>query len=446
MQKVTFLFSLMLFTLLLGVNPSAQAQTVSITNSQISNLSGGCDAACSNQSGFEGTSQAIRGVNNQAYKLVFSSPVTEIFLPYAGMLAQPASGGLSQSLGTVTFSVNGGGQLSFITDCNYTVNGGTVTATLNNYVTQGCGQTYRYGNWLITSSQPFTELTISNYSAFRVPSAAFLNGFSNFIQSAPSDSDGDGVIDADDNCPGTPNGTIVDAQGCPDTDNDGVSGSADPDGSDPCVPNATSLACTCAGAINTVAGTYSTDTGVGGNATAAGGAPDGTFTGNLAGTDNLTLTYPAAPVGSEITVTVGFNNAGGTVNLDLNGTSTSFSNASGNTTYAGQSFTLVTTTAGPHTLVITETGAGNIQVDGSVLRECTSNDADGDGVVDANDNCPGTPSGTIVDAQGCPDTDGDGTVGVADPDGSDPCNPNPNDPACTGGGCNAGSVAPQFGN
>ncbi|WP_251358389.1 OmpA family protein [Kangiella sp. TOML190] len=40
---------------------------------------------------------------------------------------------------------------------------------------------------------------------------------------APKDSDGDGVMDADDRCPGTPAGAKVDAYGCPvDSDGDGV--------------------------------------------------------------------------------------------------------------------------------------------------------------------------------------------------------------------------------
>ena len=38
-------------------------------------------------------------------------------------------------------------------------------------------------------------------------------------------------------------------------------------------------------------------------------------------------------------------------------------------------------------------------------------DSDGDGVVDAGDQCPGTPAGVQVDAKGCPvDTDGDGVA------------------------------------
>lgn len=43
----------------------------------------------------------------------------------------------------------------------------------------------------------------------------------------PPDTDGDGVLDSNDNCPGTPPGTPVNASGCPDTDGDGVVDSAD---------------------------------------------------------------------------------------------------------------------------------------------------------------------------------------------------------------------------
>lgn len=44
-------------------------------------------------------------------------------------------------------------------------------------------------------------------------------------------------------------------------------------------------------------------------------------------------------------------------------------------------------------------------------------DSDGDGVIDADDQCPGTPPGVSVDSRGCaPDTDGDGV-----PDYRDDC-------------------------
>lgn len=42
-------------------------------------------------------------------------------------------------------------------------------------------------------------------------------------------------------------------------------------------------------------------------------------------------------------------------------------------------------------------------------------DADGDGVVDSKDQCPGTPAGTKVDAKGCAlDSDGDGVADASD--------------------------------
>jgi OmpA-OmpF porin, OOP family len=52
-----------------------------------------------------------------------------------------------------------------------------------------------------------------------------------FHESGPADdTDGDGVLDRDDRCPGTPDGATVDAYGCPtDKDGDGV-----PDGIDRC--------------------------------------------------------------------------------------------------------------------------------------------------------------------------------------------------------------------
>ncbi|SEK28449.1 OmpA family protein [Halomonas daqiaonensis] len=50
------------------------------------------------------------------------------------------------------------------------------------------------------------------------------------VEPAPRDTDGDGVNDANDQCPGTPAGVAVDAVGCPlDSDNDGV-----PDFQDQC--------------------------------------------------------------------------------------------------------------------------------------------------------------------------------------------------------------------
>ncbi len=56
-----------------------------------------------------------------------------------------------------------------------------------------------------------------------------------------------------------------------------------------------------------------------------------------------------------------------------------------------------------------------------MLGSKRTTDSDGDGVLDGDDKCPGTPPGVVVDKKGCPiDTDGDGVY-----DGRDQC---PNTP------------------
>ncbi len=66
-----------------------------------------------------------------------------------------------------------------------------------------------------------------SWAAADVNSAAGIEGMVRTIFFGPeADSDGDGVYDSKDQCPGTPKGTKVDAKGCPptrvDTDKDGV--------------------------------------------------------------------------------------------------------------------------------------------------------------------------------------------------------------------------------
>ena len=61
----------------------------------------------------------------------------------------------------------------------------------------------------------------------------------------------------------------------------------------------------------------------------------------------------------------------------------------------------------------------------------TDGDADGDGVLDSKDQCPGTPNGVAVDATGCPlDSDGDGVT-----DADDECPGTPNGVAVNDKGC-----------
>ncbi|MDQ8157509.1 MAG: thrombospondin type 3 repeat-containing protein, partial [Gemmatimonadota bacterium] len=66
-----------------------------------------------------------------------------------------------------------------------------------------------------------------------------------------------------------------------------------------------------------------------------------------------------------------------------------------------------------------------------IVFPLTAADADGDGVVDAEDRCPNTPTGTPVSAEGCPlDSDGDGVI-----DAQDRCPNTPRGTAVNATGC-----------
>lgn len=79
------------------------------------------------------------------------------------------------------------------------------------------------------------------------------------------------------------------------------------------------------------------------------------------------------------------------------------------------------------------------QLDGETLSQLLPHrpppDSDGDGVLDAKDRCPNTPSGTKVDARGCPiDADGDGVT-----DDKDRCPDTPRGTKVDASGCTADS-------
>ncbi len=60
-------------------------------------------------------------------------------------------------------------------------------------------------------------------------------------------------------------------------------------------------------------------------------------------------------------------------------------------------------------------GEGAKPFDKTIWTEIDNADSDGDGVKDADDQCPGTPKGVKVDAKGCPlDSDGDGVPDYLD--------------------------------
>ena len=161
------------------------------------------------------------------------------------------------------------------------------------------------------------------------------------------DEDGDGVPDSQDNCPNTPAGTQVDANGCPitepDTDGDGV-----PDSQDNC-PNTPS------GTTVDANGCPITEPDSDGD-----GVPDNQ--------DNC----PNTPAGTTV---------------DANGCPITEPDSDGDGVPDSQDNC-------PNTPAGTEVDANGCPV--------TQPDADGDGVPDANDQCANTPANTAVDSVGCP--------------------------------------------
>ena len=153
----------------------------------------------------------------------------------------------------------------------------------------------------------------------------------------PKDADGDGVVDANDACPGTAAGTRVDARGCPlpqDADRDGVVDSADR-------------------CPNTPAGTT----------VDANGCPkDSDGDGVADSSDRCAGTPAGTPVDAN----------GCPKDSDGDGVADNVDRCAG-------------------------TPAGT-QVDAT---GCPLPDTDGDKVVDRDDKCPGTPAGMAVDANGC---------------------------------------------
>jgi outer membrane protein OmpA-like peptidoglycan-associated protein len=214
-------------------------------------------------------------------------------------------------------------------------------------VNWGGGLRYLFNDWIalrLDARQPVT-FNSTRHNAMFTAGVSFLFG-GKTPPPPPADTDGDGVTDDADRCPGTPAGVEVDASGCPlDTDGDGV-----PDSMDQC-PNTPK-----GDRVDAKGCTLVMDAD-------GDGVPD-----NL---DRCANTPKAAKVDAR----------GCPLDSDGDGVA-------------------------DHLDKCPNTPKGD-KVDAS---GCTVvMDADGDGVPDNLDNCPGTPKGAPVDAAGCPrDTDRDG--------------------------------------
>lgn len=147
------------------------------------------------------------------------------------------------------------------------------------------------------------------------------------------------------------------------------------------------------------------------NAANGAGEPDNSFTGLLSWADTLVLDYPQLEPSSKICVTGGFSDVTGVLHFVQSGQTYSFSNDTGDTTYAPQEFCFVVPDVLTDNLLsITEFGGGHTKIDGSIVYSCNTclanaPDSDGDGICDANDPCPNSPNDDSDNDGICDDLD-----------------------------------------
>ena len=237
-------------------------------------------------------------------------------------------------------------------------------------------------------------------------------------QNGCTDVDEDGVPDPDDLCPGTPPGTQVNADGCPDADGDGVADADD----------------LCPGTLP-------------GYVIDATGCPQQEFfrlqsstsvyylkvDGELLNPNSSDFFFESsmriADPGTEDAISILFSFGGSSevawARTYSDGTCQLWDKGDVQT-YGSSSGPQHDVEGGATTTGTIVTSPACAPYDGITINLAIIGDEDDDGVPDDVDNCPGTAPGIWVDQFGCPmpDTDGDG---IADPcdlcPGSDPCLP-----------------------
>ncbi len=269
------------------------------------------------------------------------------------------------------------------------VGGGAYTVSLdgNTLATDSVPNT---GGWQVFKTHSLGEFSVTGGShllRIDISQGEFNLNWVTLV-AVDTDTDGDGVPNDQDQCPNTPAGVQVDANGCTLVNTQNVTIQAEDYNafSDTSAGNS-------GGAYRTddVDIEASTDTGAGFN---VGWTEAGEW---------LEYSVYLNQGTYDLKARVASQTGGGAFSVRVNGNSlgrTSVANTGGwqnwQTVSAGQ----VSLASGQHTLRVAVDAAG-FNLNWLQLTEVTELDSDGDGVSDSADQCPGTPAGAQVDNQGC---------------------------------------------
>ncbi|MDO3381281.1 di-heme oxidoredictase family protein [Gilvimarinus algae] len=291
--------------------------------------------------------------------------------------------------------------------------GGSISVTAGGAST-GTAAVGDTGGWQSWTTRNLGTLTVGNGTATIRLNADSVPFNINWLALSPttgvSDSDGDGVADGQDQCPGTAGGTQVDGNGCPvvlDGDNDGVSDGADACPNTPAGANVDANGCQVFGDSDGDGVSDNLDQCPG---TAAGAQVDANGCALISNNDG---SYGVTETGA------------GSVEFYLN--TSDWADLHYTVNGGGQVNVAMLQNAGRNTYSVSGLSSGdvveysftywNANLGGAVDSpwasytlgggsnpdpDPTPTDSDGDGVSDAQDQCPGTAPGTNVDGNGCP--------------------------------------------
>ena len=389
--------------------------------------------------------------NNAIWHVSISGGIANVFLGTADLSADPV-------LDTgYDLSGNGSGQLVFDIKVNSITPGTALTVKIDSGYPD-LGQVllspaqYTVGSWrrvtldfsdLLADPGPGGGLDLGNVvnifvievtggsadfyldNIFVSNACPVIGGCNATVKTKPIiDSDGDGVPDSSDLCPNTAPGTLVNPSGCPiladDADNDGVSDNNDLCPNTPVNTVVDANGCAIVSSLLSATATASSSGPAGGASLAVDGNMSSRWE-SAQGIDPswITLDLGANYALSEVIIHWEAANAanyeiqGSTNNSDWTTLSSETGGQFGNRT---DNVNITGTYRYVRMHGLSRSSPYGYSIFEMEVYGVPASDTDGDGVDDSIDQCPGTPPGSIVNANGCIDEDNDGVI-----DGIDQC-------------------------